>query len=220
MRRVGLSLLAAGLLAIIAVAPATAQDTVTIDMKEVEGSGQSGSADITSDGEQTIVTIEIEPGEEGVAQPAHIHDGTCNDLGDVAFPLDDVVDGASESTVDISVSDLIAGEYAVNVHLSEDEIDVYVSCGTLPQFGGGEDEGEGDADQEEADDEDSADDEEADDEEAADDEASEGEDEEAIVPATGSTGGMSTESGVVLLTLAAGALLGFGVLVRRRANLT
>ena len=70
MRRVLMPVLAAGLLAIAAFAPAAAQDTVTIDIREVDGSGQFGSADITTDGEQTIVALDIVPGDEGVPQPA------------------------------------------------------------------------------------------------------------------------------------------------------
>lgn len=176
--------MAAALLSIIAFAPAAAQDTVTIDMKEVDGSGQSGSANITTDGEQVIVSIEIEPGPEGQAQPVHIHEGTCNDLGDVAYPLEDVVDGVSESSADISISDLFAGEYAINVHLSADEMDSYVSCGNTPLFGGGADDEEGEDEEgeeaaeedEEASEEegDDANEEEGDDEAAEDDESTEG----------------------------------------------
>lgn len=174
MKRFWLTLVAAAVLTVSAVAPAAAQDTVTIDMKEVDGSGQVGSADITTDGDQVIVSIEIDAGEEGVPQPAHIHEGTCQDLGDVAYPLDDVEDGVSESTADVSMSELLAEEYAINVHLSEDEADTYVSCGNLPLIGGGSDDGEGD---DAAEEEDEA--AEEDDEAAEEDDADEGSQDEA-----------------------------------------
>jgi hypothetical protein len=175
MKRIWVSFVAAALLSIIAFAPAAAQDTVTIDMQEVDDSGQSGSADITSDGEQVVVSIEIEPGPDGEPQPVHIHEGDCRDLGDVAFPLEDVVNGVSESTADVSLGDLLAGEYAINVHQSEDQMDVYVACGTLPLIGGGP--AEDDAAEDEEDEEAAEEDEEATEDE--DDEATEDDDDAA-----------------------------------------
>jgi hypothetical protein len=237
MKRIWVSLVAAALLTVAAIAPVAGQDTVTINMQEVDDSGQSGSADITSDGDQVIVSIEIDAGPDGEPQPVHIHEGSCRDLGDVAFPLEDVVDGVSESTADVSLSELLAGEYAINVHLSEDEMDVYVACGTLPLIGGGpsdddaaeEDDSVEEDDDAATDDEDDAvvdDDDDAvtDDEDDAvaddQDDMVEEDDEEAddtedLVPATGGEG-MGAEGAVVLMTILGGAALGTGLLVRRR----
>ncbi len=89
----------------------------------------------------------------GVARPAHIHTGACDTLGDVVFPLDDValpgqtiatpdddasstpvaVDLVAESvtTVDVSLEDILAAEYAINVHLSAEEIGTYIACGDV-----------------------------------------------------------------------------------------
>jgi hypothetical protein len=220
MKRVYWSALFAGVLMISMLAPAAAQDTVTIDMREVDGSGQFGSADVTSDGEQTIISIEIEPGEAGVPQPAHIHYGSCNDLGDVAYPLDDVVDGVSESTADVSISELIGREYAINVHLSEEEMGVSVSCGTLPLIPSAAPDDEADDAVEEDDATEEADDEEAveeaDDATTEDDE--EADDVAALLPATGSIGGASPETAVMLMVLLAGAAMGVGVAIRRRTQ--
>jgi hypothetical protein len=237
MKRIWVSLVAVVLLTIAAIAPAAAQDTITIDMQEIDGSGQSGTANITSDGDQVIVSIEIDAGPDGEPQPVHIHEGNCRDLGDVAFPLEDVVDGVSESTADVSMSELIGNDYAINVHLSEDQMDVYVACGTLPLIGGGpadddavaeEDDDEAaeddDAVAEEDDDAVAEDDEDAvadDDEDMAEEEDDattddeEVDDAEDLVPATGGDG-LGAESAVVLMTLLSGAALGGGLLVRRR----
>jgi hypothetical protein len=75
--------------------------------------------------------MELSPsGEE--PQPAHIHEGTCADLNpDPAFPLTDVVDGGSETDVDVSLEELSLSDYAVNVHESAAEADVYVACGDI-----------------------------------------------------------------------------------------
>jgi hypothetical protein len=62
-------------------------------------------------------------------------EGTCPDVGDVAAALNDVVDGASTTeTVDLSLEDLLRTDspgYAVNVHKSASESDVYVACGDV-----------------------------------------------------------------------------------------
>lgn len=191
MKRIWVSLAAVVVLSIAAIAPAAAQDTVTINMQEIDDSGQSGTADITSDGDQVTVSIEIDAGPDGEPQPVHIHEGNCRDLGDVAFPLEDVVDGVSESTADVSLSELIGGtDYAINVHQSEDQMDVYVACGTLPLIGGAADADDEDAaaeeDEEAAEDDDAAVDEEddavaEDDEDAtADDDAVSEDDEDGV----------------------------------------
>ena len=91
-----------------------------------------------------------------VAHPAHIHSGTCEELGDVVFPLNDVAPlgagatpaaapaaspaagGAGEivaestSQVDASFEELLASEaYAINVHESAENIGNYIACGNL-----------------------------------------------------------------------------------------
>jgi hypothetical protein len=72
------------------------EDIQTVELSEQNGSGQSGTATLTANDDGTVhVSIELSPpGEE--PQPAHIHEGTCADLNpEPAFPLDDVVNGAS-----------------------------------------------------------------------------------------------------------------------------
>ena len=102
-------------------------------MEEIDDSGISGEAELTTDEDgNTVVVIQID-GAEG-DHPAHIHEGTCNELApNPEYPLEDVdKDGFSESTVeDVTLDDLLDGEYAINVHLSEEEIGVYVACGNI-----------------------------------------------------------------------------------------
>lgn len=70
-------------------------------------------------------------------QPAHIHEGTCADLNpQPAFPLQDVVNGSSETDVNISLDDLTISSYAVNVHKSAEEVDTYVACGDITDVNG------------------------------------------------------------------------------------
>ena len=105
---------------------------ITLDLDEQNGSGISGTATLspTSDG-QVEVEIELD-GSEGGPHPAHIHQGSCADLDpNPAFPLEDVVDGRSRTTVEVAVADLSADEYAINVHESPENAANYVACGDV-----------------------------------------------------------------------------------------
>lgn len=105
---------------------------ITLDLQEQNDSGITGEVEFspTSEGD---VEVEIEvDGSDGGPHPAHIHAGTCAELDpNPAFPLTDVVDGRSETTVDIDIGDLTAQEYAVNVHESPENADVYVACADI-----------------------------------------------------------------------------------------
>src|SRR5829696_5541152 len=85
--------------------------------------------------------------DEAEVHPAHIHSGSCAELGDVVAPLTDIteVGGESERTgpasaipvkssvtvVDMPLQEIIDGGHAINVHLSADEIDTYIACGDI-----------------------------------------------------------------------------------------
>jgi plastocyanin len=85
--------------------------------------------------------------EAATTQPAHIHSGTCQTLGDVAAPLSDVAAPKAATTpigaasarpvetsttrVDMPLQAIIDGGHAINVHKSADEIGVYIACGDI-----------------------------------------------------------------------------------------
>ena len=109
---------------------ATGEVTVTLD--ESMGSGQTGSAILTDAGGQTFVSIEISGDPVSDSQPAHIHEGTCEELNPTpAFGLENVTGGVSDSTVDVALETLTSGTYAINVHMSDADIETYVSCGDI-----------------------------------------------------------------------------------------
>jgi hypothetical protein len=108
-----------------------AGDGATVELAAQGGSGQSGTATLSAAGGSTRVVIELANG-TSTPQPAHIHEGSCANLDpSPAYGLANVVDGRSETTVDVSLADLQKKAYAVNVHKSADEADVYVSCGDV-----------------------------------------------------------------------------------------
>jgi len=102
---------------------------------------------------------EATPAADGaMAHPAHIHTGTCDTLGDVVYPLENVaapdmtaspeaspeaapvstpitgedpIVAQSTTTVDVALDDLLAEEHAINLHESEAEIQNYIACGDV-----------------------------------------------------------------------------------------
>ena len=106
--------------------------SITVDLGEQNGSGESGTATLTSDGEQTVVVIALDGAPADTPQPAHIHSGSCDELGDVVNPLSNVEGGASETTVAAPLADLQGAAFAINVHESEAAIQNYVACGEIP----------------------------------------------------------------------------------------
>ena len=77
--------------------------------------------------------IQITRGEPGVLQPVHLHSGTCDNLGPIVAPLASVMDGMSETHYVASLlpESLAGGDFAINVHKSEEEHDLHVACGNL-----------------------------------------------------------------------------------------
>lgn len=106
-------------------------DDVTVELAEFDGSGQTGTATLTADGEQTRVVIAVDSPLSD-SQPAHIHEGTCDDLTpEPAYGLPNVTAGSSDSTVDVSLDTLTDGDYAINLHMSDDDLATYTSCGEI-----------------------------------------------------------------------------------------
>ena len=108
-----------------------AGDDVTVELAEYEGSGQTGTATLTADGEQTRVVISVDSPVSD-SQPAHIHEGTCDDLTpEPLYGLPNVTTGSSDSTVEVSLDTLTSGEYAINLHMSDEDLATYTSCGDI-----------------------------------------------------------------------------------------
>ncbi len=102
-----------------------------ITMDKGRDEDQPGFAVLLDKSGKTEVNLFIKPGAVGVAQPSHIHDGACPVPAGVKYPLTNVMDGKSTSTVDAKLADLLAGAFAINVHKSGQESAKYVACGAL-----------------------------------------------------------------------------------------
>jgi hypothetical protein len=102
------------------------------NMNPQNGSSETGTVTIKDLGNGTSEVVLKVQNSGAVAQPAHIHKGTCAALDPTpAYPLNDVINGTSDTVVPVSLSTLTSGTFAVNVHKSATEITVYVSCGDL-----------------------------------------------------------------------------------------
>ncbi len=105
---------------------------VTLVLSETAGSGASGTAALIADGEQTLVVIEIDGEPLSESEPAHIHEGTCDELTpESAFGLQNVSDGRSATTVDVSLDALTSGTYAIDLHSSDRASATPTSCGNI-----------------------------------------------------------------------------------------
>jgi hypothetical protein len=132
-RSIALALAVAGVLGLAGAVPAEAAGPVIVQLTPQNASGESGTATLTEDGTKTKVVVGINGAPPGVAQPLHVHKGTCAQLTpQPAFGLTTLTDGKSETTIDISLSALQAGGYAINGHKSAQEANTYVFCGAIP----------------------------------------------------------------------------------------
>jgi uncharacterized cupredoxin-like copper-binding protein len=84
-----------------------------------------------------------------VPRPAHIHTGTCNEVGEVVAPLTDLTGGTGDrvgrgrraipaessfTSVPLTLDAILGAPHVVNVHLSAEEIDTYIACGEIGGF--------------------------------------------------------------------------------------
>ena len=119
---------------------AVTPESITIELKEENASGQTGTATLRPNGNSFDVDLEVTPPKkfEGEYQRAHVHDVACADyrknpdLGDsVTDELNDLANGESSSTVYAPLGQR-SGSYSINVHEQNDPFTV-VACGDIPR---------------------------------------------------------------------------------------
>jgi hypothetical protein len=115
---------------------AAATNTLTVKMNALNGSGENGTATLTQQpkGVQVVIKLVNAP---ATAQPTHIHIGTCGNIKKAPeYPLNNTVNGSSTSVVSgVTIDQLLAGHYAINVHKSASDLATYVSCGNIAASG-------------------------------------------------------------------------------------
>jgi hypothetical protein len=111
---------------------AEAQETRTIQLGSMNASGVSGTLTLVEVGPGlTRVDIRVEPG-GNPDMPAHVHPGSCAAMiPQPKYPLRNVVDGVSSTVVPAALVELVAGDLAVNIHRSNDDMRTYTACADL-----------------------------------------------------------------------------------------
>ncbi|MEK7622102.1 MAG: hypothetical protein AAB415_02890 [Patescibacteria group bacterium] len=105
---------------------------VTVTLATQNQSGETGQALLTEVDGQVKVVMNITDTPLGVAQPAHIHRGSCTTVGEVLYTLSPVTEGVSETTITATLLALKSSlPLAINVHKSVAEIGTYVACGDI-----------------------------------------------------------------------------------------
>lgn len=104
------------------------KDTHTVSLNPQNNSGVNGSATFEEKEGQLVVTIELNDTKD-IAMPSHIHSGSCNELKEVLYPLDNVIDGGSQTILEMTLKELESNKpIALNVHKSESELMTSVAC--------------------------------------------------------------------------------------------
>lgn len=125
----GVALAIALAAAVAGCATPGAEDAIELQVQMLNNSGVTGTVTLTPTSEdRTSVRISVDPAGHP-DMPAHIHAGTCEELvPQPMHPLENVVDGESETEILASLDELLADTVALNLHRSNAEMDVYAAC--------------------------------------------------------------------------------------------
>ncbi len=94
--------------------------------------GETGTATFEQVSGGVEIVVKMAGGQNG-AQPIHIHTGTCANLNPVhKYSLTSIVHGSSATTIpDITLGDLLKGNYVIDVHESSADTKRYVACAAI-----------------------------------------------------------------------------------------
>ena len=131
-RYLTLALAVVGILGVAGIGLAQRASPLTVRLIPQNNSGESGTAMLTEDGSKTKVVLAVNGAPPGVGQPVHIHKGSCANLdANPAYGLTTLTDGKSETTVDVPLTTLQNGGFAINGHKSAQDVKTYVFCGNI-----------------------------------------------------------------------------------------
>ncbi|MBI4135930.1 MAG: hypothetical protein HY481_00030 [Candidatus Vogelbacteria bacterium] len=112
--------------------PLASTTPIMVRLAAENSSGETGQAVLTEVDGQVKMTIEMSGVPKDLPQPAHLHKGTCEVLGEPIYTLSSVLNGASETTLPVSLAAITDKlPLALNVHKSAAEMNVYVACGEV-----------------------------------------------------------------------------------------
>jgi len=101
---------------------------------------------ITAGGPAAVAQDATPQAEQGqLPRPAHIHVNDCANIGDIAAPLNDLTAPTGQqvgirrafqaessfTNVPMTLDQILASDHSLNVHMSADQMNVYIACGDL-----------------------------------------------------------------------------------------
>ena len=116
-------------IALAACSGTAAEGSRVLELQTLNGSGVTGSVTLSPAGEaRTLVELTLVPNDHP-DMPAHVHPGTCANLvPQPMFPLELFVNGVSRTEIPISMAELEGETVAVNIHHSNDQMQISVAC--------------------------------------------------------------------------------------------
>jgi hypothetical protein len=108
--------------------PSPQMPQLELELEELNDSGIGGTVTLYDAGDETIVEFDVEGA--GEDHPTHIHEGVCGELEpEPAFLLENInEDGESTTVVDFSLSELLAEDYAIDMHLASNQLGTLIAC--------------------------------------------------------------------------------------------
>ncbi len=104
-------------------------DTMSIDLFEVNESGQSGFVTIDNYGYEVRIVIQLID-DLGVTRSANIRSGSCDNPGEIVNNLNNVIDGRSETKFDLLIDEITGGSpFVIAVFESESDLGEIIVCG-------------------------------------------------------------------------------------------
>ena len=104
---------------------------IPVQLTPLNNSGETATAIFEQVDDGVKVSVKTKNG-LAEAQPMHIHTGNCDNQPAVKWKLESVVDGSSVTMLKgVKLSELNAGDYAINIHKSTKDMGTYVSCANL-----------------------------------------------------------------------------------------
>jgi hypothetical protein len=102
------------------------------ELKAVGGSGEFGTVALKPVGGQTAVEVHVVNVPPDEVQTIHIHHGTCAKLDPpIVYRLSPLVDGTSETIIDVPLSKILATPSVIHVHRSYADEQRSIGCANL-----------------------------------------------------------------------------------------
>jgi hypothetical protein len=107
------------------------QKKIVVTLDELSKSKQTGLVSLTEEEGKIAVALDITNSVKSLAQPAHIHSGSCPTPGEPVYTLTNTVDGKSLTTLETNLADLRAkAPLSIMVHKSTKD-HTSVACGNI-----------------------------------------------------------------------------------------